>query len=82
MVLYALVPPSGDLLREFVCLVHDPTEEVLHLLLIALPVVQQTKQLVTSDSERVCVCVCVTERERKSTSPSSLSYLTHKPKIL
>ena len=49
MVLDPFVPTSGDLLGEPVGLVHDPAQKILHLLLIALPVVQQTKELVTSE---------------------------------
>ena len=50
MILYPLVPSSGDLLGELVGLIHDPAQKILHLFLIALPVVQQTKELVTSES--------------------------------
>ena len=52
VILYALITASGHFFRELVCLVHDPAEKILHLLLIALPVVKKTKQLVTSDRER------------------------------
>ena len=49
MILYPLVPSSGDLLGELVGLIHDPAQKILHLLLVALPVIQQTKELVTSE---------------------------------
>ena len=52
MIGHALVPACGDVFGEAVRLRHDPIQQLFHVLLIVIPLLQQRQQILCSVGRR------------------------------